>query len=524
MPDRLDPARVRALAERLVAVPSVSPDPAGESACADALLEALPAGLESGTWALPDGRRTIWALLRGRSPRTVLLLGHLDTVGVGEYAALGAEEGERIAFAPEALRSRLLVAGRGHPSPLVRGDVDEESRNPATWLFGRGALDMKAGLAAGVAALEDLASRRDALEGSVLFVACPDEENASAGITAALPELLRLRDRAGLQMIGALNLDFGGEPVAWSGVVGKTRVGLWVLGDPTHASDPFGGVDAAQLAAEIVARATRGGELVDRCDDRAGVPATVLRLRDLKDRYDAQTSLEAVVELNVLTFARSLGGTVEAVRDVAARSLAHLAWSMIELSNLTRHHLARDLRTDAPDRVLTWPELLGRAGKGPDFDPLEGAAIAVEDSRGATLERVRRLAREAELRGPAVVIYVLPPWYPAAAPGDGPLPRAAREVLAREGIDMRPYYPHISDASYLAWRAEPVSSLAPLIPALGREYHLPAEEARALDLDVVNLGPWGRDAHGLYERVHAPYAFDTLPRLIAEVVRRTVEP
>jgi len=36
---------------------------------------------------------------------------------------------------------------------------------------------------------------------------------------------------------------------------------------------------------------------------------------------------------------------------------------------------------------------------------------------------------------------------------------------------------------------------------------------------VVNLGPWGRDAHGLFERVYAPYAFETLPRLLAEIVR-----
>ena len=55
--------------------------------------------------------------------------------------------------------------------------------------------------------------------------------------------------------------------------------------------------------------------------------------------------------------------------------------------------------------------------------------------------------------------------------------------------------------------------------ALGEEYQLPAEEARALDLEVVNVGPWGRGAHGLFERVFAPYAFDTLPRLLAEIMR-----
>src|SRR4030095_12193938 len=63
------------------------------------------------------------------------------------------------------------------------------------------------------------------------------------------------------------------------------------------------------------------------------------------------------------------------------------------------------------------------------------------------------------LAAPAVVIHVLPPFYPHAAAGDGPLPRAAQNVLAREGLPLRPFYPHISDASYLAWRGEPTAVL-----------------------------------------------------------------
>jgi arginine utilization protein RocB len=47
---------------------------------------------------------------------------------------------------------------------------------------------------------------------------------------------------------------------------------------------------------------------------------------------------------------------------------------------------------------------------------------------------------------------------------------------------------------------------------------------RALDLDVVNLGPWGRDAHGLFERVRCDWAFGRLPGIVAEVVKRCLEP
>jgi arginine utilization protein RocB len=121
------------------------------------------------------------------------------------------------------------------------------------------------------------------------------------------------------------------------------------------------------------------------------------------------------------------------------------------------------------------------------------------------------------------VLFLFPPFYPAAPPRAGLLAAAMRPVLDRHETPLRGAYPFISDASYVAWRAEQEHVLAPYMPALGREYRLPFAAAAALDLDVVNLGPWGRGAHGLYERVHAPHAFATLPRLVAEVVHAALD-
>src|SRR5262245_37403051 len=113
MADPLDPARVRALAEALIAIPSISPDPRGERACADRLARELPAQAASGRWFTTDGRPVVWSLVQGRSSRTLLLLGHYDTVGVAEYATFGAAEGEAVAFRPDTLRRVLLDARNG---------------------------------------------------------------------------------------------------------------------------------------------------------------------------------------------------------------------------------------------------------------------------------------------------------------------------------------------------------------------------------------------------------------------------
>jgi arginine utilization protein RocB len=61
------------------------------------------------------------------------------------------------------------------------------------------------------------------------------------------------------------------------------------------------------------------------------------------------------------------------------------------------------------------------------------------------------------------------------------------------------------------------------MPSYGREYTLPLTAMRALDLDVVNLGPWGRDPHGRFERVRCDWTFGRLPGLVARTVKRSLE-
>ncbi|MBI5709756.1 MAG: hypothetical protein HZC42_05525, partial [Candidatus Eisenbacteria bacterium] len=344
---------------------------------------------------------------------------------------------------------------------------------------------------------------------------CPDEEHASAGMLAAVGELARLRESEGLELAGALNLDYASEPVAHAGVMGKALAGIYVIGRPTHAGTPFEGVDAAQLAAAIVSRATASRNLVDQWQGVAGVPPVALRLRDLKAGYNVQTAVEAEVELNLLAFARPLAETLEALRAEALAALEDLVRAMRELRAWVEPGHTAPGEPELRSRVLLWPELVARAGEPGELFDAEGRL----DPRAASLMRVRKLARAARLAGPAVVIYLLPPFHPHAAPGDGPLVRAARRVLAGEGIEVRPFYPYITDASYVAWRGEPPEALATFMPSYGQEYRLPIEAMRALDLDVVNLGPWGRDAHGLFERVRADWAFGKLPGVLAEVVK-----
>ncbi len=500
----LDPARVQALAERLIALPSVSPDVVAETRCAAAIQAALPRGVTNGVWPTADGRPVVWALLEGGSTRTVVVLAHYDTVGVEDFERLDPS-GAALAFDPRGLRERWLALDPTRLPDAVRRDLDQERRAPGTWLFGRGALDMKSGLADGLAALEALAQDRSRLPGSVLFLACPDEENQSAGMLRAVPELAALAQR--LDLRGALNLDFVERPVAYQGVVGKCLVGFYVLGQPTHVGSPFGGVDAAQWAAAIVDRITTSPTLT--AEIGGGRPPVVLRLRDAKPRYDVQTALEAEVEVNFALFDAPLSRLSAALRAEVRAAVADVTARMRRLAKNAPELAASDTE------VLTYPELAARV-TGAESAP------TTADPRAASWQRIRAAARAASLMGPAVVIALLPPYYPPSPPRGDRLGARLAPWLASQGVPMEPFYRHISDASYLAWRGAPSNELRAWLPAWEHEYRLPVENCAALDLEVVTLGPWGRDAHGPFERVERRFAFEVLPARVAKAAIEAV--
>src|SRR5690242_4861250 len=126
---------VRQYTTRLVGISSVSPG-RGEIEVAEEVLNLLRAdGLEdaytvSGLDPLVDdpwGRQNAYAFLRGVRPRTIVLLGHIDTVGTEDYGPL-----EPWAIDPEGLAARLdalvdLV-------PELAGDL---ASHPDDWMFGR---------------------------------------------------------------------------------------------------------------------------------------------------------------------------------------------------------------------------------------------------------------------------------------------------------------------------------------------------------------------------------------------------
>ena len=238
------------LAADLVAIDSVNPalvpGGAGEGAIATFVERwARAAGLRAERLEAAPGRPSVIVRAPGRGGgRTLLLCGHLDTVGAA-----------------------------GPPIPRFVGGR----------LYGRGSYDMKGGLAAALLACRDAAGL--GLRGDVVVAAVADEEHASIGVQEALE-----RVRADAAIVT--------EPTELAVVVAHKGF-VWaevdVPGRAAHGSRPQLGVDAIVKAGPfLTALGEHDTALADRSHPLLGRPsvhASLIRGGDELSSYPASCTV-----------------------------------------------------------------------------------------------------------------------------------------------------------------------------------------------------------------------------------------
>lgn len=204
---------VERLLADLVAIDSVNPTlvpgAAGEAAVARRLVQELEAiGLAVELQEAAPGRPNVVGTLTGRAPgRSLMLCGHIDTVGVSGMAA---------PFDPAIRDGRM---------------------------FGRGTQDMKSGVAAMVDAVRVVAGSGGLDAGQVIVACVVDEEHSSIGADALVT---RWRADAGI-VTEPTDLDIAvcHKGFAWAEIT--TR------GKAAHGSRPADGVDAIVHMGRVLA-------------------------------------------------------------------------------------------------------------------------------------------------------------------------------------------------------------------------------------------------------------------------------
>jgi acetylornithine deacetylase len=237
------------LLARMVAIdsvnPSLVPGGAGEGQIAAYVADwSRSAGLDVEILEATPGRPSVVTRARGTGGgRSLLVCGHLDTV---------------------------TMEGMRDTSARVEGDR----------LYGRGAYDMKAGVAAALIACRDAA--RLGLAGDVIVAAVADEEHASLGVQEVLATVSA--DAAIVTEPTELDLVVAHRGFVWAEIE--------VTGRAAHGSRPHLGVDAIVKAGPILtALGALDAELGNRMHPllgRGSVHASVIRGGEELSSYPAR--------------------------------------------------------------------------------------------------------------------------------------------------------------------------------------------------------------------------------------------
>lgn len=202
------------LLRKLVAINSVNPSlesgAAGESVIAEAIAAELRTiGLNVEVDEIEPGRPNVVGVLEGRSPgRSLMLCGHTDTVGV---------EGMRSPFVP----------------------IEQDGR-----LYGRGAQDMKGGLAAMIGAARNLVESGGLETGRLIVATVVDEEHSSLGAEAMVTRWHA--DAAVVTEPTELSIAVGHRGFVWIEI--ETR------GIAAHGSRPKDGRDAIVRMGRVLSK------------------------------------------------------------------------------------------------------------------------------------------------------------------------------------------------------------------------------------------------------------------------------
>lgn len=477
----------------------------------------------------------------GGSSKTILLLGHIDTVGVEDFGAF-MEYATRPDELPKILREHFTL------SKEVLEDMDS-----GEYLFGRGALDMKSGVAGHMALIRHFSEHPEELRGNLLAIHECDEEDNSKGVITALDCLVELREKEDFEYIACINADYSTNHspedkncYIYHGSIGKLLPCSSVFGKEAHVGQSFAAFDPNLLTAVITKNMSLNPSFSDKAQGETTLPPISLKQSDLKPEYTVQTALHSLSYYNVFSHGRSPADVLTLFKETVVSSFDET------ISLLQSRYDAYCALAEIPSSLLPWKtkvftweelveELLQQEGEAflqelHTFKQKLHAEQPAMDLRLYSHEVAKFAQSKRKDKSPCVVIY-FGSIYNARVETTGETQKEkallksvdkALELVkpfAKRSIKTRRFYPYISDASFMAVcdSEDAIERLRRNMPSYTTKYVHEVEKISEINVPVVNIGSFGKDGHMLTERVDRWQTFYNVPNISYLTIRSLLE-
>lgn len=471
------------------------------------------------------GRKLLTALYKHpQAKETIVLISHFDTVNTEEYGDM-----EALAFEPEMLTKALHDKKDELPEDAR---IDLESGN---FLFGRGTMDMKMGLVLHMSLIEKASQEQWPI--NLILLTVPDEEVNSSGMRAAVLTLNEYREKHDLKYKLFLNSEpvFAQQPgdenyYLYSGSIGKIMPSALFYGMETHVGEPLSGITANYMASFLTQHMEFNPTFQETVlGETTPLPVTIQQ-KDLKMEYSAQTSYRATALYNVFLMKRNAAEVMDFFEQVANEAA--------DECNEKYQQICKRESVDPVGeiKVLRYEDLLKHAVEKFGKHYVENVKTTVHDHRDwddreQSFRIVDTLMIQCQELAPAMVLLYAPPYYPAVNSSEDPLVEECVEFVKNLGaskfnlaVERIHYFNGISDLSYVnyedsagGWQVFEANT-----PVWGDTYTIPFAAMHELKAPVLNVGPFGKDAHKRTERLHIQSAFVELPHLLENMVKHVL--
>lgn len=472
----------------------------------------------------------------GGSNKTVILLSHIDTVGTEDF-------GDFSDFATRPSELPLILKKHFPISEEVIKDIDSED-----YLFGRGALDMKSGLAGHMLLVKFFSENPELISGNIVAIHACDEEDSSKGVISCLDVLMDLKQKEGLEYVACINADYttNRSPddknyYVYFGSIGKYLPTCSVFGKEAHVGQPFAAFDPNLLTAVITKNMSLNTELSDFAQGELTVPPISLKQTDLKIGYTVQTAIASQAYYNVFSHGKDSRKVLSEFLSVVNESYDEV----LDLLDKRYEEYCKKANINYSvlpwnKNIVTWEELYKEiASSDPEFKKELNAFKRQLHEREPEMDMrefshhvVQFAWRRKRENDSGVVVYFgsilnSPIETNSETKLGEKLMTSVRDAIEKtdrslsKRIKERYFYPYISDSSFMAVSGDTDSHSTYInnLPSWGEKYIHPFDKIQEINVPVVNIGPHGKDGHMLTERLEKKYSFETVPNITANVIR-----
>lgn len=485
-------------------------------------------------------RKSLMAIMRGKkddSKKTVIMIGHTDTVGISDYGTL-----KEFANKPYELTEKFKELDLPEE---VKKDLDS-----GEYLFGRGLFDMKTGDAIIMAVMEEISEDIENFSGNLIFCGVCDEEGNSGGMLACVPELVKLKEKENFEYTAILDTDYmtseyeGDEnKYVYIGTVGKIMPSFFIVGKETHVGESFKGLDPNQIASSITNNINLNVRYCDVAEGEVSLPPITLKKADLKTEYSCQIAKTAYLYFNYATHKSTPDEVLQKMKQAALESFQSTIDDLNYQYEVFCKMAGREFKKLPWNaRVLSFEELYKnvKAELGEELDKkleeytnqlIEKEEYDTRDQSMKIVEFVHSLWSD---RNPVIIVYFTPPYYPhvyveGKTEKEIKLLEAVADAVENTKTDYKvvykKFFPYISDLSYGAAPKDPqiIAAIKDNMPGFGKTYSLPLEDMQKLDLPVLDIGSFGKDAHKFTERIEKTYSFEVAPELVERTIKNLLK-